>query len=468
MRRVIFYLLLFGLLSPLPVRAEPETLERAWIAAYQNNPSLEAERAKLRATDEQVAQALSHWRPSVNVNASAGRTWTHLPSDKGIPASTFTHNGDSVGADVKQPLFRGFRTLEETEEAENNVKAARAQLQAAEQQLLLDTGKAFLDVLRDEEILRIDREETQLLQKKIDETTARARMGDLSQTDVRQARSRLARAEVTVAQAEVTLTTDRAAYQRLVGEDAETLQAPSLDISMPHEPDALLHRAETENPTVVAAQYAVDAAKADIGLNKGALLPEVNLVGTTTDAFGQSITFPGRELSSQVMVQLTMPLYDGGANYSKIRAARQVATQKRMELEEARHKAHESARNALQAFKAAEDSLEADKVEVKAASEALDGVRVEAKVGNRTTIDVLNAEQELLDAKTDHLRAEHDRAYAILQIKSAIGALTVDGMKLEVAAYDPERHYDDNAGKLIGFGDDAYVVGQKNKLPTDD
>jgi outer membrane protein len=281
-------------LQAFPARAEQDTIEQAWVSAYQNNPSLEAERAKLRATDEQVAQALSHWRPSFDVNAGVTRTWQHTPSDSGVPASEFAKNGDTYGGELKQPLFRGFRTVAETDAAEEQVKAGRAQLQSAEQQLLLDTGKAFLDTLRDEIILANDRDEENVLQKKLDEVSERARLGDLTKTDVRQAETRLARAQVTRLQAENTLVADRATYLRLVGVEAGSLAAPSLAFDQKKGLDEALHRAETINPTVIAAQHAVEAAKHEIDLNKGGLLPEVNLVGSSSNAYGQNITFPRR------------------------------------------------------------------------------------------------------------------------------------------------------------------------------
>lgn len=443
------------------------TLEQAWIAAYQNNPSLEAERAKLRATDEQVAQALSHWRPSVSANTNVGRTYQYLPSENGSPSDNFAKGGDSYGVQVSQPIFRGFRTLSETEAAEKQVMAGRAQLQVVEQQLLLDTSKAFLDTYRDEIIVRINRDEEDVLQKKLDETSTRARVGDLTQTDVKQARTRLARAEVSRLQAENTLTADRAAFARLVGDEPAKLREPGVISQKFSGLEEITHRAETKNPSVIAAQYVVDAAKAEVNLNKGSLLPEVNLVGSSSHSYGQSVTFPGRQDNNQVMVQMTWQLYDGGADYSKIREARQTASQHRMELEDVRHKAHETARNAWQELAAAEASIKADQAEIEAASDALQGVKVEARVGSRTTLDVLNAEQELLDARIDMAKAKHDRDYAVLQIKSSIGDLTADSLKLAVDVYDPKRHYDDNSGKLIGLGDDDdYVVGNRNKLSS--
>jgi outer membrane protein len=445
------------------------TLEQAWIAAYQNNPSLEAERAKLRASDEHVAQALSHWRPSVSVNANVGKTYQYLPPENGFASNSLAKGGDSYGAQISQPIFRGFRTLSETEAAEKQVLAGRAQLQGAEQQLLLDTSKAFLDTYRDEIIVQINRDEEEVLQKKLDETSVRAKVGDLTQTDVKQAKTRLARAEVGRLQAENTLTADHAAFARLVGDDPEKLQTPNVVYERVSSLNEVTHRAETKNPSVVAAEYTFESSKNEVDLNKGSLLPEVNLVGSTTHSYGQSITFPGHQDNNQVMVQLTWPLYDGGADYSKIREARQTSTQRRMELEDVRHKAHETARNAWQELAAAESSIKADQAEIEAASDALQGVKVEARVGSRTTLDVLNAEQELLDAKIDMAKAKHDRDYAVLQIKSAIGDLTVDALKLAVDVYDPKRHYDDNSGKLIGLGDDDdYVVGDKNKMSPKD
>ncbi len=461
---------LLGLMGSFLPEAHAEnsmTLEQAWVLAYQDNPSLEAERARLRALDEKVAQASSHWRPSISLNGGVGRNWQHLSSDSNnfVPTSDFARNGDTYGAQFKQPLFRGFQTLSETEEAEKQVLAGRARLQSTEQQLLLDAGKAFLDTLRDEEVLQIYRDEEIILQKKVEETTVRAKIGDLSQTDVRQAQTRLSKAEVTRQQAEITFASDRASFARLVGAEPEKLSVPQLAITKGQNIGDILQAADTVNPSVVSAQYIMEAAKADIDLNKGSLLPEIDLVGTSSNAYGQNATYPGRSITNQVMVQATWQLYDGGSSYSKIREARQTVTQHRMELEDARHKSHEMGQNAWQALQSAEASIKSDQEEVTAAAEAAQGVRAEAHVGSRTTLDVLNAEQELLDAKVDLAKATHDRDYAVLEIKSTMGELTADKLKLQLEPYNPEKHYSANKGKLIGLGDDDdYVVSDKNKL----
>jgi outer membrane protein len=440
--------------------AEPQTLEEAWTRAYRNNPSLEAQRAELRATDEQVSQALSHWRPSIDANGSVGKTYQYAPDLAPFENPSFDDTTRSYGVQVTQPLFRGFRTRAETEAAEKQVLSGRAKLESAEQQLFLDTASAYLGVLRDEAALDLERHHEAVLEDKLKETRARTKGGELTGTDVRQAESRLARAHVSRFQAESTLTQDRAAYLRLVGDEPGTLQAPALALESPRMLVDVFHLAETQNPDVVASQFAVEEAKAEIALNKGSLLPEIDLVGNSTRSYGENITVPGREDASQVLVQVTVPLYRSGTDYSKARAAQQTYSQRRDELDEARHKAHETADNAWAALMTAQAALDADKTEVDAAAEALKGVKEESKVGTRTTLDVLNAEQELLDAQIDEVKSQRDRDYAVLQIRAAVGQLTADHLKLPVEVYDPKRHYEDVRNQWVGFSkdDDHYKV----------
>jgi outer membrane protein len=239
------------------------------------------------------------------------------------------------------------------------VLAGRAKLAGAEQQLVIDTASAYLGVLRDEAALELERSPESVLEDKLKETQERSRLGELTGTDVRQAESRLARAHVTRFQAESTLTQDRASFTRLVGKPPDKLAAPVLVPESKALAD-IFQAAETQNPDVVAAQFAVDEAKAEIKLNKGSLLPEVDLVGSSSRGYGEDISLPGREDSSQVLVQLTVPLYSSGADYSKARAAEQTKSQRQDELDEARHKAHETADNAWQALMTAQAAVDAD------------------------------------------------------------------------------------------------------------
>jgi outer membrane protein len=311
-----------------PAHAGSETLEQAWTQAYRNNPSLEAQRASLRATDEQVSQALANWRPSVDATGTYGKTWQFAPDLAPFENPTFDDKTRGLGAQVTQPLFRGFRTREATEAAEKQVLAGRAKLSSAEQQLFLDTASAYLGVLRDEAVLELERNHETVLEDKLKETRARSEAGELTGTDVRQAESRLARAHVSRYQAESTLTQDRASFARLVGSAPGQLQAPALILESPRTLADIFQAAETRNPEVVASQFAVEEADAEIKLNKGSLLPEVDLVGNTGRNWGQSITVPGREDSSQVLVQVTVPLYRSGTDYfapSFINSSRRAA-----------------------------------------------------------------------------------------------------------------------------------------------
>jgi outer membrane protein len=436
-------------------------LEQAWTFAYRDNPSLEAQRASLRAIDEQVSQALSNWRPSIDATGTLGKTYQYAPDLAPFENDNFASTTRSYGAQLTQPLFRGFRTKDETEAAEKQVLAGRAKLESAEQQLFLDTASAYLGVLRDEAALDLERNHETILEDKLKETRVRSKAGELTGTDVRQSESRLARAHVSRFQAESSLTQDRASFARLVGNEPGQLQAPVLALDSPKTLADIFHFAEIESPDVVSAQFAVGEADAEVKLNEGSLLPEVDLVGNSSRSYGENITVPGREDSSQVLVQLTVPLYRSGTDYSKTRAAEQTYSQRRDELDEARHKAHEIAANAWQALMTAQAALDADRTEVDAAAEALAGVKEESKVGTRTTLDVLNAEQELLDARIDQVKSQHDRDYAVLQIKAAVGQLTAEHLKLPVVPYDPKRHYEDVRNQWAGFSkDDArYKVG---------
>ncbi|MDR3560886.1 MAG: TolC family outer membrane protein [Negativicutes bacterium] len=443
-----------------PAQAEYMTLEQVLTQAYQNNPSLESARAKLRATDEQVDIALSHWRPKIEATSSVGKTYQRIPAQQDFDTANYGADTTSYGAQITQPLFRGFRTLSETEAAKKQVDAGRAQLQDAEQKILLDTATTFLDVVRDESVLDFDRDNETVLHKKLEETKVRARVGDLTNTDIQQAESRLARAEVSRLQTENTLQQDRDAFLRLVGDEPASLAKPVLAFDKPQSLEETLRFAETRNPDVIAAQYTLDESDAEVDEQKGSLLPELNLVASTSRNLGENAITPGRYDSSAVMLQLKIPLYEAGQDYAQIRQAEQTSVQHRMELEDARHRAHENAHNAWQALLTSEAAVKADKAEIAAAAKALEGVKVQAHVGTRTTLDELNAEQELLDAKTELAKSEHDRNLAVLQIKSAIGELTADALRLPLDSYNPKQHYDDNHAKWIGFGgadDDIYA-----------
>jgi len=440
----------------MPGYAQAETLEQVLVQVYETNPTLLAERAKLRETDEQVSQALSNWRPDIEATANAGvsNQAVHDPASAPIPSSSTGLTPRTTGLQVTQPLFRGFRTVSQTRAAEKQVMAERANLQLTEQKLFLDTGTAFLDVVHDEALVALDRDNERVLHDELDATRERFRQGDVGTTDVHQAESRLKRAEADRLKAEGDLDRHRADYARLTGDMPGTLQPPHLELGDATSLDETLNLARKQNPNITAASENYEEAEAEIDLNRGSLLPEVDLIGSTQKQWDQSTYIPGRQDSSQVLVQVTMPLYKTGADYSRTRAAEQKSTEMRMKLEEARHQAYEDATNGWHGLEIARNTLMADQGERDAADLALKNVREEAKAGTRTTLDVLNAEQELIDARTAVIQAEHDITLAILQIRSATGLLTADALKLPVNLYDPGKHYETARSQWIGFSDD--------------
>ncbi|MFA6279298.1 MAG: TolC family outer membrane protein [Bdellovibrionales bacterium] len=433
-----------------PAFAVTQTLQDAMAGAYRSNPDLQAARAKLRATDEQVSQALSGWRPSVDAVAGAGASRQKIAS--GPLAGDESLSPSDVGIRVTQPVFRGFRTEAAVKAAEANVLAGRAQLKEAEQQLLFEAATAYLDVAQSQTVLDLTINNEDILRKQLEETTGRFDVGEVTKTDVSQSEARLSAAIAARTRAEGALANDRATFLRLVGDQAGVLAPAKLVLDFPHSADEAATMAVKNNPSVLAALHGQDAAEAGVTAAEGSLLPEIALVGDVSRGWEQSIMQSHRQDDATIMARLTIPLYRSGADYAKTRAARQTVTQTRLELEGARHKARELAVRAWQNLLTARAAITAHKSEGEATALALRGVQEERKAGTRTTLDVLNAEQEMLNAKVNLVKAEHDEALAILQIKAAVGALTAEALALRVEVYQPSTHYDEVRGKWIGFG----------------
>lgn len=449
---------------PLSAYAEVTTFDQALAQAYETNPALQAERARLREIDEQVSQALSNWRPDIEATANAGVSNQSINDSASapIPSSSSGLTPRSAGLQFTQPLFRGFRTTAATHAAEKQVAAERANLELTEQKLLLDSGTAFLDVVHDEALVQLDRSNEAVLHDELDATHERYKAGELGTTDIHQAESRLKRAEADRIKAEGNLANHRAAYAHLIGDMPGSLQQPHFELTSPASLDETLTLAGKQNPAIEAASANVEEAREEVMLNKGSLLPEVDLIGSTQKQWDQSNFIPGRQDNSQILVQMSMPLYKTGADYSRTRAAEQKVTEQRMRLEEARHQAYEDASSSWQNLDTSRNTLAADQAEKDAADLALQNVREEAKVGTRTTLDVLNAEQELIDAQSGIIQAEHDIAVAILQVRSATGNLTAVALRLPVDLYDPNKHYETARSQWIGFSDEEDVPDASN------
>ncbi|MBL8836136.1 MAG: TolC family outer membrane protein [Alphaproteobacteria bacterium] len=429
-----------------------QSLEQAMASAYRTNTQLLAQRASLRATDENVPQALSNWRPQVSVSGQIG-----------VAADSQTSNGGFQGANsgsrvprqaqltVTQPVYRGGRTVAQTSQAENQVLAARAQLDAIEQSVFTDVVTAYANVLTNQAVLELNQSNVQVLTRQFEAARDRFQVGEVTRTDVAQSESRLARARADVIQAQGNLDVARTNFFRVVGEQPARLSAIRLPPNLPGTLDAAATTAATANPNVVAAQFNEVAAQDNVRLILGELLPAVSVQGQLTHGEDTQTRNVVRD-TGQVVAQVTMPLYSSGSVESRVRQARQVANQRRIETENARRIAREQATQAFLALTTARARVRALLTQIRAQEIALDGVEQEARVGSRTVLDVLDAEQELLNAKVTLVQTQRDEVLANFQLASATGRLTARELRLPVDLYDPTQNYNQVRTRWFGFG----------------
>ncbi len=432
-----------------PVVASAQTLSDALTAAYYNNPTLLARRARLRATDEEVPQALANWRPDVSMSIDSGLADVTNTNSVGTGREQWRQQ-QSAGIDITQPLFRGGRTLSATSEAENTVRAERARLLATEQTVLLSVISAFMDVFREEAVLKLNLNNEQVLKRQLEATRDRFEVGEITRTDVHQAEARLARTTADRIQSEGDLESVRAQYLNVVGEAAAAnLKVPDLPGGLPASKEDALRLAATKNPAVLSAEFdrraSIDAADGVLG----ELLPVVELTAGYSKAFEGSAE-QGRIDTADIGIGINIPLYQQGAVYSRLREARQTSAQQAFVIDEQRRQAISSASQAWEALITAEARVSAFAKQIDANVVALEGVEREASVGSRTVLDVLDAEQELLDSRVSYVRAQRDEVVAIYELKSSIGQLTARDLELPVTLYDPRIHYREVKEKWFG------------------
>jgi outer membrane protein len=428
--------------------ASAQTLEEALSSAYVNNPSLAAARAALRATDEQVPQALSNWRPTVTMSGSTGKEALRSPSSGGTLKGQH-RDPQSVDLTVTQPLYRGGRTEAATQKAEDTVEAARARLASSEQSVMLDTVTAYMNVVRNQAVLELKVNNEQVLRRQLQATQDRFQVGEVTLTDVHQAEARVSGATAARIQAEGDLEVSRAQYRNVVGEFPGALIAPVVPADIPSGSDGVINQALANNPDIRGAVYDERASASGVTEVRGELLPSVSLSATASrdyDSTGENT----RLTDYQAEVSVSVPLYQSGSVYSRLRSARQDVVQNRQKLEAARRDAIESATRQWETLATARAAIDAYKTQVSANEIALDGVRREAAVGSRTILDVLNAEQELLDSRVNLVGAQRDQIVAIYGVKAAVGSLTARALNLPVDYYDPETHYREVRDKWFG------------------
>jgi outer membrane protein len=442
----------------VPGSAWAQTLTQALAEAYNTNPQLLAQRALLRATDEGVPQALANWRPTVNFTGQMGGTRSNFvtpsngqPTPGGLSTySTFYAN--SLNLQLTQPIYTGGRTLAQTRQAINLVESARAQTLYVETTVFQAVAMAYLDVVRDQALLAVNRNNVEVLRKQLEATQDRFRVGEVTRTDVAQAESSLAQAVGQLVTAEGNLETSRAEYVRAVGHPPGTLMLPRDRPTLPATVEEAASLAATSNFSVISANFAELAARDNIDYVRGQLLPQVSLVGTLNRSFAPSIVQKSSlEESAAITAQMTWPLYEGGAIYSQTRQAEQTVGQRRSQVDDARRAAVQTTTQNWATLQAARASISSFASAVRAAQIALEGTQQEALVGTRTVLDVLIQNQMLLTTQSQLITAEHDAALAEFNVAAATGRLIAAELKLPVKLYDLEQHYKQVKDKWIGF-----------------
>jgi len=428
---------------------QAQTLSDALAAAYLNNPTLLAARAGLRATDEGVPQALANWRPDVSVTADMGFSQITNTRSTGTDVDQ-TRQPKGFGIAVTQPLFRGGRTLAETSEAENSIRADRARLMSTEQTVLTDGVSAFMNVFRDQAVLNLNVSNEKVLKRQLEATRDRFEVGEITRTDVHQAEARLARSVADRIQSEGDLEASRASYENVMGEAPPAeLKLPPLPGNLPDEKAEALKIASTKNPDVIGAEFDRRASLDAADGVWGELLPEVDLKGSWTRDY-QSAAECCQSTTQALTLNLTIPIYQQGAVYSRLREARQDAAEQTLLIDQERRDAIEAAAAAWESLLTARARVKAFNAQIDANVVALEGVEREAAVGSRTVLDVLDAEQELLDSRVAHVRAQRDEVVATYQLLASTGRMTARDLELPVTRYDPREHYNEVRGKWFG------------------
>ncbi|MBM7853203.1 outer membrane protein [Methylopila capsulata] len=448
--------------------AQAQTLEGALSRAYQGNPTLNAQRAQVRATDEQVPQALSGYRPTISATVDAGfqRDRTKGTQSGSILDPTAPGGLGQVGAKynliensyprgagvtVEQNVFNGFQTKNSVRRSESNILGARETLRNSEQNILFDAAQAYMDVLRDYAILDVRKNNVQVLEEELRAARERFQVGEVTRTDTAQAEAALQGARSEVSAAESQLNTSRATYRQVVGEDiARPRAAKSIDRLLPKSLAQAIGLSQAQHPAILAALHGVDAANLDIRVVEGNLLPSLNLQASFQRRYdpGSSIN---RTTSGSIVGQLTIPIYEGGTVYSQARQAKETAGQRRLEADVSRDQVRQAVVSAWGQVEATTAQIKSAQAQIEASQTALNGVREEAKVGQRTTLDVLNAQQDLLNARQSLITAQRDRVVATYALLSSVGWLTAERLGLQVARYDPNVHYDQVRDKWIGL-----------------
>ncbi|MDD7908468.1 MULTISPECIES: TolC family outer membrane protein [Pseudovibrio] len=428
-----------------------QSIRDALSATYQNNPTLNAARAQLRGVDENVPQALAGWRPSITGSAAVGMV---NQSDQGFTGGGFSDT--TVAVQVVQPLFRGFRTVNSTRQAEAIVRAQREDLRVTEQTALLQAATAYMDVIRDTGIVALRRSDLKFQEELVRASKDRFSVGEGTRTDVAQAEAGRARSQSALNTALANLNTSRAVFRQVIGVDPKNLNPRSNVASLlPKSVSQAIAVGQEEHPSIMSALHFVDAGIFAVKTAEGTLLPTVNVEGNLSSNYrssnGRSLGGNGTTNTASIFGRVTVPIYQQGTEYSAIRQAKEELGQTEILVDVARDTVRAQAISSWGQLNASEASITAAQAEVAAATLALEGVVEEQRVGQRTTLDVLDSQSDLVDARVTLITAQRDKVVAAYALLSSVGRLNYTHLGLTVPQYDPREHYNAVRDKWIGL-----------------
>lgn len=427
-----------------------QTLTESFVAAYSTNPELNAARSRLRSIDENIAIARSGNRPQLGAAFSAQSTTTRIAGDRGLRGTTGT-NPVEVSIQLTQPLFQGFQVRNTIRQAESAVRAERSSLENVEQAILLDTATAFEDVLQNRAIVKLRESDVTFLSEQVRAAQDRFEVGEGTRTDVSQAEAREAQAQSALSFAEANLAAAEARYRQVTGLDAKNLrQDHDVDALVPRSLTQALEVGQSGHPAILASLYDVDTANFNVKALEGQLLPSVNLTGAASSTFNAS-TNVDRQDSASVGLNVTVPIYQGGRVSAQVRQAKENLGTSRIQVDLTRDRVRQNTVASWAAYQASIRSILAARTGVFAAQLALQGVVEEQRVGQRTTLDVLDAQRDLVSAQVTLVQSERDKEVAGFTLLAAVGRLGARSLRLPVSIYVPEAHTDAVRDKWYGL-----------------
>lgn len=442
-----------ALLSATVLTSTPsmaETIFGAMAKAYERNSTVNADRAGVRVTDEGVAIAKSGYRPTVSATGNLSSTYTRQDGGESGRADV-----GQFGIEVNQLLFDGFTTRNTVASAKTQVLAARENLRNSQQNLLFSAAQAYMDLYLARQIVVLRQKNLEFLDEQLRAARARFDVGEGTRTDVAQAEASKASAIATLSAAKSDAQIAESTYIQTVGAEPGRLSPAAMaSKSLPKSMEQGFSIATNNHPAILATQFAVDSAGYDVKAREGQLLPQVSLNGAITrnEIFAPGI---GNQTTDSTQasagIQVTIPIYSGGRTSAQVRQSKETLGQRRIEVDVARDQVRQAIAQAYSQMASAKAQIIAQRSVVAAAELALNGVIEERKVGQRTTLDVLNAQADVLTGQVSLAQAERDSVVASYAVLLAVGRLNPSQIGLQVAEYRPEEHYEAVKDKWIGL-----------------